>query len=255
MPTTTRTLKSPMSPTRKAALIAGVAYILTFIGSIPALPLYHDLLNDPDHLLGNASDTGVLWGALGEIVCALTGIVTAVALYPIARRHSERAALGFITSRVLEASMIFVGVLSVLSLVTLHDAGVPAGEAGSLLTTGRGLVALRDWTFLLGPGLAPAISALCIGTVMYRTGLVPRIIPTMGLIGAPLLLASSTASLFGAWDQVSGTAVLMALPIATWELSFGIYMAVKGFRTPAVPGTSVGAPPVDDQELAQPAFA
>jgi hypothetical protein len=250
--TTTRT---PMTPMRKTALIAGVAYILTFIGSIPALPLYHDLLNDPNYLLGNASDTGVLWGAIGEIICALTGIVTAVVLYPIAKRHSERAAMGFVTSRVLEASMIFVGVLSVLSLVTLHDAGASAGEAGSVLTTGRGLVALRDWTFLLGPGLAPAISALCIGTVMYRTALVPKIIPTIGLIGAPLLLASSIASLFGAWDQVSGTAVVMALPIAAWELSFGVYMAVKGFRTPSVDIPSVDATPAGDEALLHPTFA
>jgi hypothetical protein len=249
MATTTR---PPMTPMRKASLIAGVAYLLTFIGSIPALPLYHDILNDPDYLLGHASDTGVLWGVIGEVVCALTGIVTAVALYPVARRYSQRAALGFVTTRVLEASMIFVGILSVLSLVTLHDAGVAAGEAGSVLGVGRGLVALHDWTFLLGPGLAPAISALCIGTVMYRSRLIPRVIPTVGLIGAPLLLASSTASLFGAWDQVSGTAVVMALPIAAWELSFGIYMTVKGFRADAV----IQLPADDDTfaPVATPAF-
>jgi hypothetical protein len=250
MATTTR---PPMTPMRKASLIAGVAYLLTFIGSIPALPLYHDILNDPDYLLGHASDTGVLWGVIGEVVCALTGIVTAVALYPVARRYSQRAALGFVTTRVLEASMIFVGILSVLSLVTLHDAGVAAGEAGSVLGVGRGLVALHDWTFLLGPGLAPAISALCIGTVMYRSRLIPRVIPTVGLIGAPLLLASSTASLFGAWDQVSGTAVVMALPIAAWELSFGTYMTVKGFRADAV----IQLPADDDTfaPVATPAFA
>lgn len=227
MATTTRT---PMSPMRKTALIAGVAYLLTFIGSIPALSLYHDILNDPEYLLGNASDNGVLWGAVGEILCALMGIVTAVALYPVARRHSERAALGFVTSRVLEAAMIFVGVLSVLSLVTLHDAGTSAAEADSILATGQGLVAVHDWTFLLGPGLAAVINALCIGTVMYRTGLVPRIIPRIGLIGAPILLASNVATLFGAWDQVSGPAILFAMPIAAWELSFGLYMTFKGFR-------------------------
>jgi ABC-type branched-subunit amino acid transport system permease subunit len=231
MATATRT---PMTPMRKASLIAGVAYILTFIGSIPAVPLYHDILNDPNYLLGHASDTGVLWGVIGEVICAITGIVTAVALYPVAKRYSQRAALGFVTSRVLEASMIFVGILSVLSLVTLHKAGASAGEAGSMLGVDRGLVALHDWTFLLGPGLAPAINALCIGTVMYRSRLIPKAIPTIGLIGAPLLLASSTASLFGAWDQISGTATLMALPIAAWELSFGVYMALKGFRADTV---------------------
>lgn len=223
--------RTPMTPMRKAALIAGVAYIATFAGSIPALPLYHDILNDPDHLLGGASDTGVLFGAIGEVVCALAGIVTAVALHPVARRHSQRAALGFVTARVLEASMIFVGILSVLSLVTLHDAGASAAEADSVRVAGRSLVAVHDWTFLLGPGLMPVISALCIGSVMYRSGLVPRIIPMVGLAGAPVLLASSIASLFGAWDQVSDTAVFFALPIAAWELSFGVYMTVKGFRT------------------------
>jgi ABC-type branched-subunit amino acid transport system permease subunit len=103
-----------------------------------------------------------------------------------------------------------------------------------LVTTGHSLVALHDWTFLLGPGIMPAVNALCIGTVMYRTRLVPRIIPTIGLIAAPILLASTTATLFGAWDQVSGPATLFALPIATWELSFGVWMALKGFKPSAV---------------------
>jgi hypothetical protein len=223
-----------MDPMRKTALVAGVLYLVTFVGSIPALPLYHDILNDPNYLLGGASDTGVLWGAIGEVICALAGIGTAVALYPVAKRHSETAALGFVTARVLEASMIFVGVLSVLSLVTLHDTGASAAEAGSMLNTGRSLIALHDWTFLLGPGIIPAVNALCIATVMYRTDLVPRIIPSIGLIGAPILLASGTATLFGAWDQVSGPATLFALPVAAWEFSFGVYMTFKGFKSTAL---------------------
>jgi hypothetical protein len=227
-----------MDPMRKTALIAGVAYLLTFIGSIPALALYHDILKDPNHILGGASDTGVLWGAVGEVICALTGIVTAVALYPVAKRYSERAAMGFVASRTLEAAMIMVGVLSVLSLVTLHDAGASAANAGSMVTTGRSLVAVHDWTFLLGPGVMPAINALCIGTIMYRSGLVPRILPRIGLIGAPLLLVSSTATLFGAWDQVSAPATLFALPIGAWELFFGCYMTFKGFRPADVTDTT-----------------
>lgn len=239
--TTTTRARVPMDPVRKAALVAGVAYILTFIGSIPALPLYHDILESPNYLLGGASDTGVLWGAVGEIVCALTGIVTAVALYPVAKRYSETNALGFVTSRAVEAAMIMVGVLSVLSLVTLHDAGTSAAGTESMLSTGRGLIAVHDWTFLLGPGLMPAISALCIGTIMYRSGLVPRILPKIGLIGAPLLLVSSTATLFGFWETPSGVAMLFSLPIATWEFSFGCYMAFKGFRSPVASSNGNGA--------------
>jgi hypothetical protein len=231
--TTTHT-KVPMDPMRKTALVAGVLYLVTFVGSIPALPLYHNILHNPHYLLGGANDTGVLWGAVGEVICALAGIGTAVALYPVAKRRSQTAALGFVTSRVIEAAMIMVGVLSILSLVTLHKAGVSGSDAASMVTTGRSLVALHDWTFLFGPGVMPAINALLIGTVMYRTGLVPRIIPTIGLIGAPLLLASGFATLFGAWAQVSGPATLFAFPIATWEFAFGVWMAFKGFKPAAV---------------------
>jgi hypothetical protein len=232
--TSTTHPKVPMDPMRKTALVAGVLYLVTFVGSIPALPLYHNILHNPNYLLGGASDTGVVWGAIGEVICALAGIGTAVALYPVAKRHSQTAALGFVAARTLEATMIFVGVLSVLSLVTLHDAGASAANAGSLVTTGRGLVALHDWTFLFGPGVMPAINALCIGTVMYRTGLVPRIFPTVGLIGAPLLLAAAVAVLFGVFAQVSTWSALATFPIAAWEFSFGVWMAFKGFRPSAV---------------------
>jgi hypothetical protein len=233
---TTNHAKVPMDPMRKTALVAGVLYLVTFVGSIPALPLYHNILHNPHYLLGGASDTGVLWGAVGEVICALAGIGTAVALYPVAKRNSQTGALGFVTSRVIEASMILVGVLSVLSLVTLHKAGASGADATSMVSTGRALVALHDWTFLFGPGVMPAINALCIATVMYRTRLIPRIIPTIGLIGAPMLLASSLATLFGAWAQVSSISFFATLPIGAWEFSFGVWMAFKGFRPSAVAG-------------------
>ncbi|MDQ6837977.1 MAG: DUF4386 domain-containing protein [Actinomycetota bacterium] len=233
MATTTHP-KVPMDKMRKTALVAGVFYLVTFAGSIPALPLYHDILHNPLYILGGANDTGVLVGAVLEVLCALAGIGTAVVLYPVAKRHSDTAALGFVTARVLEASMIFVGVLSVLSLVTLHKADASGADATSMVSTGRSLVALHDWTFLFGPGIMPAINALCIGTVMHRTGLVPRILPKVGLIGAPMLLASSIATLFGVFDQVSAWAFLGAFPIAAWELSFGIWMTFKGFKPAAV---------------------
>jgi hypothetical protein len=108
---------------------------------------------------------------------------------------------------------------------------------------------VKDWTFLLGPGIAPAVSALCFATVLRRSGLVPRWIPTVGLIGAPMLATSSLVTLFGGWEQVSSAGLLMALPIATWELSVGIYMTVKGFRTPE---TDVDEPVFETAELADP---
>lgn len=233
MATTTR---SPMSPTRKTALIAGVAYIATFVFSIPVkFGLWAEVLDEPDFVLGAGSSGPVLWGALFEVLLAFACVATAVSLYSVARRHSDRAALGYVTSRVLEAAMIFVGVLSILAVVTLRDElGGAAADSGSLLAVREALIAIHDWTFLIGPGVIAAVNALLIGSVMYRSRMLPRWIPTLGLIGAPLLLASCTATLFGAWEQTSGPGMVFVLPIAIWEMSFGIYMTVKGFRAPDI---------------------
>ncbi len=234
MTTTAHTPTPPMDRTRKAALYAGLFYLGTFLFSIPALALYDGVVNDTAFVLGAGSSQGVLWGGLIEILTALTGIGTAVALYPVIKRHGPGRAIGFVASRTLEAAMIFVGVLSVLTVFTLRqDFAGTSGDTTALTTTASAFVALKDWTFLLGPGLMPVINALCLATILYRSRLVPRIIPTIGLIGAPLLLISSTATFFGAWDQVSSAAFLFALPIAAWEFSVGVYMVVKGFR--AVP--------------------
>jgi hypothetical protein len=234
MNTNARTTKPPMGSMRKAALAAGLFYIGTFVFSIPALGLYDGVVNDPNFVLGAGSDQGVLWGGLIEILTALTGIGTAVALYPVIKRHGPGRAAGFVASRTLEAAMIFTGVLAVLAVYTLRQDFAGGTDTAALTTTASALVAIKDWTFLLGPGVMPAVNALCFATIMYPSRLVPRWIPTLGVIGAPLLLISSTATLFGAWDQVSFTALLMALPIATWELSVGVYMTVKGFKTPTV---------------------
>jgi hypothetical protein len=239
MPTRPTTRKPPMDATRKATLAAGLFYIGTFIFSIPALGLYKGVLDDPSFVLGAGSDQGVLWGGLIEVLTALTGIGTAVALYPVLKRYAPSRAVGFVASRTLEAATIVTGVLAVLAVYTLRQGG---GDAESLTTTASALVAVKDWSFLMGPGVMASINAICFATIVRRSGLVPRWIPTLGIIGAPLLLASSTATLFGAWDQVSSAGLLCALPIATWELSVGIYMTVKGFRTPPVEAAAQAEP-------------
>jgi hypothetical protein len=229
---------------RKTALIAGVAYIGTFIFSIPVkFGLWTDVLDDRDFILGSGNAGGVPTGALFEVLTALGGVATAVALYSVAKRYSHRAALGFVTTRVLEAAMIFVGVVSIMSVYVLREnvAGTTGADAGALSTVGQALVAMHDWTFLLGPGLMAALNALLIGSVMYRSKLVPRWVPRLGLIGAPLLLASNIAVLFGVWDQVSGPAMALTMPIAVWEMSFGIYMTFKGFRAVSSSATQTSA--------------
>lgn len=226
---TMRTTTSPMDPDRKRTLAAGLFYIGTFLFSIPALGLYGAAIDDPSWVLGAGSDGGVLWGGLFEILTGLTGIGTAVAVYPIIKRHGPSRASGFIGSRVLEAAIITMGVLAILAVYTMRQ-DLAGTDPAALTTTAAALVAVRDWSFLFGPGVMAAINALCFASVLRQAGLVPRWIPTLGLIGAPLLLASTMVTYFGGWEQMSGPAMLMVLPIATWEMSVGIYMAVKGFR-------------------------
>jgi Domain of unknown function (DUF4386) len=231
-PAATRPAPDPMRRTSRAA---GILYLITFV-SIPTLMLYNPVRDHADFVLGAGSDTGVLLAALSEVVVALAGIGTAVVLFPVAKRQSETAAIGFVTSRVVEGSLIIVGVVSLLTLVTLRNdvAGTAGADRASLVTAGHTQLAAYDWTFLLSQSLMPAFNALCLGYVMYRSGLVPRILPTLGLIGAPLLLASDIAVFFGLYDHAAPIAFLAALPVAVWEFSLGVYLTVKGFRPSAV---------------------
>ncbi|HTS98057.1 MAG TPA: DUF4386 domain-containing protein [Streptosporangiaceae bacterium] len=228
----TRTAKRvPMDSTRRTALVAGIFYLITFI-SIPTLALYGPVKNHRDWILSSGGHTAVLVGGFLEVIVAIAGIGTAVTLYPVVKRQNEGAALGFVAARILEASMIFAGVVSLLSLVTLRQhLGAAAGaNTAALVTTAASHVAVYNWTFLLGQSLMPGINALLLGTLLYRSRLVPRVIPVIGLIGAPILIAAVIATLLGGSVPPPSWTVLAALPVAAWELSLGVWLVVKGFR-------------------------
>jgi hypothetical protein len=214
--------------------LSGIFYLVTFVASIPALILLGPVLNDSGFILGSGPENGVVWGCLLDVVNALACVGTAVAIYPVIRRHNESLSLGFVTTRLIEAAIIMIGVVCLLGVVTLrHDAA--GTDPATLTATGQALVAVRDWTFLFGPGLMPCLNAVLFGTVLFRYRLVPRAIPALGLIGAPLLLAASLATLFGHNAQTSGLSLLATVPIALWELAVGIRMTVKGFRPATTP--------------------
>ncbi|RZS80154.1 uncharacterized protein DUF4386 [Motilibacter rhizosphaerae] len=213
---------------RTRARTAGALYLLTFITSVPTLALYAAVRDHADFVLGAGSPTGVVTAALLEVALAVTCAATAVTLFPLLRRHSETAAVGFLAARVVEAALILVGVTSMLAVVSLRD-GRAAYEVQSLRVAQRVLVEVYDGTFLLGQSLMPVISACCLGTVLLRNGLVPRWIPLLGLAGAPLLLASDVAIACGAYEQGSPVAGVAALPVAGWELALGVTLLLKGF--------------------------
>jgi hypothetical protein len=221
-----------MDPMRKRSMTAGVLYLITFV-SIPTLALYKPVKDHVgDFVLGAGSDTGVMWAALSEVVVGLAGIGTAIVLYPVLKRQSETPALGFVAARILEATLIFVGVTSILSIVTLRNdvAGTAGADPASLVTTAQAHLATYNWTFLLSGSLAPVFCDLFLGYLLYRSRLVPRVLPLIALVGAPLLFASDVAVFFGAYDQFGPVALLAAIPVAVFEFSLGVYLIVKGFK-------------------------
>ncbi len=225
-----------MTPMRKIALAGGITYLITFAASIPQLALFADVVDDPTGYISTpGSNAALLTGTWLEIVTAMSGVGTAVILYPVLKRVTRSAAIGLVATRVIEGTLILVGVLSLLSLVTLQQryAGATGVEAEAVGVSGETLVAMRQWTFLLGPGVMAGFNDLFLGYALYRARLVPRIIPVIGLIGGPVILLSTTATIFGVWGQVSPPALLLALPVAAFEFSLGVWLVVKGFSSAA----------------------
>src|SRR5918996_30455 len=228
---------------RKPALVAGILYLVPFITSIPAYFLQAPLLLNPDYIVSGGSDTGVIAGSFLDLVTAFAGIGTAVALYSVVRREHEGFALGFVTTRVMEGAIIVVSTVALLAVVALRTEGATGAEATTLSVLQGALVKVRDWTFLFGPGLMPVLNAVLLGTLMYRSRLVPRIIPTLGLIGAPILFSSTIGTMFGINDTQSAWTGIATMPIFFWELSVGLWMTFKGFD-PNAP-TALAAAEVD----------
>jgi len=205
--------------------VAGVLYLLTFV-SIPTLFLYGQVRNNPTYLSGPGPDTAVLFGGILEIIVALAGIGTAVVLYPVLKRQNEAAALGLVGSRVVEAAGILAGVACLLAIVSLRQAGAGAGALGA----GQTLAILYGRIFSLSQSLMPIVNDLLLGFLLYRSRLVPRALPVIALIGAPLLAIGTIGTLLNLWGQVSSVSALLALPVAVFEFSLGVYLTVKGFK-------------------------
>ena len=226
----TQTRRVPMDSLRKTALVGGALYLITFATSIPARVLFAPVRNDPNYVLGPGVDTQILFAGLLDVLMAFSCIGTAIALYPVVKRQNQGVALGFVGSRTLEAAIIVTGAVALLSVVTLRQSGIGADALGA----SHALVAMYNWTFLFGPGFMACVNALLLGSLLYRSGLVPRVIPLGGLIGAPLLFASDLAVMFGLWGQGSLPAGIAVAPIFLWEVSLGVWLVVKGFRPSAI---------------------
>ncbi|MFI5861682.1 DUF4386 domain-containing protein [Streptomyces sp. NPDC051546] len=221
-----------MSPDRRTAVATGLLFLLTEVSAIAGAALYRPLLGAADGGLPPGADTRALLGALCEVVLVAAVAGTGAALFPVLRRHGEGLALGYAFGRLLEAAVITLGIVSVLALVTLRrDAGAADGADAAL-------VAVHDWTFLLGPNIALGLNTTLLAYVTCRARLVPRFIAALGLIGGPLICASAVAVTFGAYDQLSPAGAAAALPVLAWELALATRLLTKGFTPGPRAGTT-----------------
>ena len=218
-----------MDSMRKTALAVGVLFILTFITSIGAVIAYGPVLSDPSYITGAGADGRVFLGAFLELFLIVTNIGCAVVLFPLLKRNSEGLALGYVGARIVECTFILIGLLSVLTIVTLRQTATSA-DAVSLLTIAKTLLAIHNWTFLLGPGFTDGIgTGLILGYLMYRSGLVSRRMALFGVVGGPLLAASGAAVLFGLIPQGSSLQSIATVPEIVWEAFLGLWLTFKGF--------------------------
>jgi hypothetical protein len=219
---------------QKRARAFGVLYLITFATSIPALWLYEPLLRDPvGYIAGAGHDKRILFGALLELLLIVSNIGTAVVIYPILRRLNEELSIGYVTARLVECTFILVGIVSVLGIITLRNQAAGASEG----TVAYTLAAIKDWTFLLGPGWVVGWgNGLILGYLMYRSGLVPRRAAWLGLVGGPLIIITGTAIMLGGNHPGDGLHSLQGIATApefVWELFLGVYCTIWGFRRDA----------------------
>src|SRR5215467_10472907 len=178
-----------MTSVRKLAILAGISYLITHVTSVVALILYGPVLNDANFIFQTSADAenSVLGGAFLEVILVFAIVATAVTLYPVVKKQNEAVALGYVGLRTLEASMISVGIITLLAIVTLRGSQVgPLGIGTSpddLRALGRALLAIHNWTFLVGPGFTSGVDTVLMAYLMFKSNLVPRFIPILGLIG------------------------------------------------------------------------
>lgn len=218
-----------MSSIRRTAVATGALFLISHITSVPALLLRGPVLNDPDFVLGTGPVTPILAAAFLDVLLALSVIGTAVAIYPVVRRQNEGVALGYVGLRTLEAAVIAAGVISLLAVVTLRAEAAGTADAEATVL-GAALVALHNGAFLLGPGLVLGTNTVLLAWLLHRSGLVPRFIAVLGLIGGPMVFLTATAQLFGAIEQYSLWAAITAMPAFAFELFLAFYLILKGFR-------------------------
>ena len=217
-------------PTRFRAKMAASMYFISWVGSIAGLIFYGPVLKNSNYLTGGASDKHIILGAMLEVICGFANIGCAVVLYPIVKRANESLALAYVALRTLESAVILVGVLPMLAVVSLrHMSGNPAG-LNDLATS---MVAFHNWSFILGPNIVCGVNTFVLAYALYKSGLVAKFVPVLGLIGGTLTFISGSLQMFGGLEQNSPGTAALSIPVFAWEISLASFLFFKGFKAVA----------------------
>ena len=226
-----------MNSNKKAAKIVGILFILAAVTAVIGLHLYDPILNGPDYLIkGPEHANQVILGAFMELILVVSAVGTATTMFPLLRLYNETIALWHVCFRFLEAIIITVGIISVLSLLTLSQEFVAAGasDPASFHSSGIILKAIHDWTFMLGPLFMLGINTMMYSYIFYKTRLVPRFISILGMTGATCVFACSLFVMFGVFPQISFWGAILAVPVAANEMILAVWLIVKGFNENAI---------------------
>jgi hypothetical protein len=232
-----------MNTNRKTAISVGVLFIIASVLGVLGRSFSQPILDAPDYLIKiSANENQVIIGGLLSLLAAFASAGIAIGLYPVLKKHHEALALGSVGLRVMEGMLYIVGVVGLLSILTLSQEYVKAGASNASLfqASGTSLLAVRDWAGKLSI-IAFTLGALMYYYVFYQSKLVPRWLSGWGFLGAALSLAAALLAISGQIIYFSTVFILLQLPIGVQEMVLAVWLIVKGFNPSAIASGSAKA--------------
>jgi hypothetical protein len=225
---------------RKNAIIVGVLFIIATVLGVLGRSFLQPILDAQDYLIKiSANENQVIIGGLLALLAAFACAGIAIGLYPVLKKHHEALALGSVGFRLMEGMLYIIGVVALLSLLTLSQEYVTAGASNASLfqASGTSLLAVRDWAGKLSI-IAFTLGALMYYYVFYQSKLIPRWLSGWGFIGAALSLAGALLAISGQIIYFSTPFILIQLPIGVQEMVLAVWLIVKGFNPSAIASLS-----------------
>lgn len=222
-----------MSFNKSNAKITGWLFIIAAVSSIIGLKLYDPILSDNNFIVSaNNHYNQIIFGAINELILVASATGTGIMLYPLLKRYNESMGIGYLSFRMLEAVFIMIGLLSILTVLSISESYVDGAitDKANAQNLGLSFISLHKWTFMLGPNFILSINTFIYSFVFYKTKVIPPNLARLGLLASFLIMTAAILELFGVIQQISTWGILLALPIALYEMTLAIYLITKGTK-------------------------